>query len=316
MVGLVMLDSIIETTGRRVRLGIELMDWNRLRFFVAVYRHRTLAGASRELNSNPPTVSRQLAALEHELKSRLFLRTPRGYLPTDAADALIDVAMQMESSALELERRAGGADTSLSGVVRVGTSDVLGTGYVIPAIASVRRAYPEIRIEVDIASAFSRLAQRENDIVVRNVRPEQASAIVRRLPGLTTALYASPAYLANFETPRDIGDLIAHEFVALVAGDGIRWFPPLHALRPRLRVPGVQVNSILALVASLQGAVGIGELPAYIGDAIADLVRVLPDVESGYDVWLGTHADFHRTARVRAVVDMIVQQFQGGKLVR
>ncbi|MEX3925371.1 LysR family transcriptional regulator [Paraburkholderia sp. BR10936] len=289
------------------------MDWNRLRFFIAVYRHRTLAGASRELNSNPPTVSRQLAALEHELKARLFLRTPRGYLPTDTAEALVDVATEMERSALELERRAGGADMSPRGVVRVGTSDVLGTGYVIPAIASVRRKYPEIRIEVDIASAFSRLAQRENDIVARNVRPQQASAIVRRLPGLTTALYASPAYLANFPTPRDIGDLVAHEFVALVAGDGIRWFPPLQALRTSLRVPGVQVNSILALVASLQGALGIGELPTYIGDAIPDLVRVLPDVQSAYDVWLGMHADFHRTARVRVVVDMIVQQFQSGE---
>ncbi|MEX3945233.1 LysR family transcriptional regulator [Paraburkholderia sp. BR10937] len=292
------------------------MDWNRLRFFIAVYRHRTLGGASRELNSNPPTVSRQLAALEHELKARLFLRTPRGYLPTDTAEALIDVATQMERSALELERRAGGADMSPRGVVRVGTSDVLGTGYVIPAIASVRRKYPEIRIEVDIASAFSRLAQRENDIVARNVRPEQASAIVRRLPGLTTALYASPAYLANFPTPRGIGDLVAHEFVALVAGDGIRWFPPLQALRTSLRVPGVQVNSILALVASLQGGLGIGELPTYIGDAIPDLVRVLPDVESAYDVWLGMHADFHRTARVRVVVDMIVQQFQSGECGR
>jgi DNA-binding transcriptional LysR family regulator len=288
------------------------MDWNRLRFFIAVYRHRTLAGASRELHSNPPTVSRQLAALEHDLKAKLFLRTPRGYVPTDAADALIDVAAQMESSALEIERRAGGADTSPRGVVRVGTSDVLGTGYVIPAIASVRRAYPEIRIEVDIASAFSRLPQRESDIVVRNVRLEQASAIVRRLPGLTTALYASPAYLENRKTPRDIADLGAHDFVALAAGDGIRWFPPLQALSARLRTPGVQVNSILALVASLQGGVGIGELPTYIGDAITDLVRVLPEVESAYDVWLGMHADFYRTARVRVVVDMIVQRFQNG----
>jgi hypothetical protein len=110
-----------------------------------------------------------------------------------------------------------------------------------------------------------------------------------------------PAYLTKFETQRDIGDLVAHEFVALVAGDGIRWFPPLQALSASLRVPGVQVNSILALVASLQGAMGIGELPTYIGDGIPDLVRVLPDVESAYDVWLGMRADFHRTARVRVV---------------
>jgi DNA-binding transcriptional LysR family regulator len=285
------------------------MDWNRLRFFLAVYRHRTLAGASRELSSNSPTVSRQLAALEHDLKATLFLRTPRGYVPTEAADQLIDVATQMETAALEIERRASGADKALSGVVRIGTSDALGTGYVLPAVASVRRSYPAIRIEVDIASAFSNLSQRENDIVVRNVRPAESATIVRRLPGLATALYASASYLGGRPAPADLHDALTHEFVTLIGGGTIRWFPPLYPLRARMRTPGLQVNSMLSLVAALQGGAGIGELPTYIGDAASGLVRVLPDVEAAYNVWLGTHGDLHRTARVRLLVDAIARQF-------
>ncbi|MCP3707070.1 LysR family transcriptional regulator [Paraburkholderia sp. CNPSo 3274] len=285
------------------------MDWNQLRFFLAVYRHRTLAGASRELASNSPTVSRQIAALEHDLKAKLFLRTPRGYVPTEVADGLLELATRMEACALEIERHAGGADASLSGIVRIGTSDALGTGYVLPAVASVRRAYPAIRIEVDIASAFSNLSQRESDIVVRNVRPVESATIVRRLPGLTTALYASEGYLAEHPPLADMSDVLAHELVTLVGGGKIRWFPPLYPARAKMRAPGLQVNSILALVSALQAGAGIGELPTYIGDAAAGLVRVLPDLTAAYDVWIGTHGDLHRTARVRIVVDAISRQF-------
>ncbi|MEX3816279.1 LysR family transcriptional regulator [Paraburkholderia sp. BR13439] len=287
------------------------MDWNQLRFFLAVYRHRTLAGASRELSSNSPTVSRQLSALEHALKAKLFMRTPRGYVPTEVADALIDAANRMESCALEIDRRASGADAALSGVVRIGTSDALGTGYVLPAIASVRRAHPAIRIEVDIASAFSSLSQRENDIVVRNVRPEESATIVRRLPGLTTALYASDDYLAREPPPRNLVGVPMHEIVTLVGGGNIRWFPPLYPLKAKMREPGLQVNSMLALVSALQAGAGIGELPTYIGDAAPGLVRVLPDLTAAYDVWLGTHGDLHRSARVRVLLDAIVRRFGG-----
>jgi DNA-binding transcriptional LysR family regulator len=76
-----------------------------------------------------------------------------------------------------------------------------------------------------------------------------------------------------------------------------------------MRTPGLQVNSILALVAALQGGAGIGELPTWIGDEVTGLTRVLPEIEAAYDVWLGTHGDLHRTARVRLLIDAIARQF-------
>ncbi|MCW6512396.1 helix-turn-helix domain-containing protein [Lichenifustis flavocetrariae] len=63
-----------------------MLDWDDLRFFLAVARLGSLSGAAKQLHVAQSTVGRRLGSLEESLGVRLLNRTPDGYLPTMAGD--------------------------------------------------------------------------------------------------------------------------------------------------------------------------------------------------------------------------------------
>ena len=94
----------------------DVHEWNDLRFFLAVYRARTLAGAARSLGVAHSTVGRRLAAMERSLGATLFVRTPGGLLPTESAGQILPLAEQAERAAEDIERVALGEDSRPEGL--------------------------------------------------------------------------------------------------------------------------------------------------------------------------------------------------------
>src|SRR4051794_37500716 len=109
------------------------MDWNDLRFLLAVADGGSLSAAARALDVNHTTVLRRIARFETELGLRLFERLPTGYALTKGGDALAAAARQVEETVTAVERRIEGEDLRLSGVVRVATTDTLSM-FVLPPI--------------------------------------------------------------------------------------------------------------------------------------------------------------------------------------
>src|SRR5882757_5503310 len=93
------------------------MDWDNARVFLAIYRRGTLRGAATELQVDQATAGRRLAALEEALDVRLFLRTPKRYVPTPAGEMAFLAAEQMEAGAHALQRRMQGLDERHEGTV-------------------------------------------------------------------------------------------------------------------------------------------------------------------------------------------------------
>lgn len=81
------------------------LDWEDVRFFAGLARHRTLAATSRALRTNAATIERRLASLESTLGFALFTRSGNEFvLNGDGADALAEAA-QMEMAACSLLQR-------------------------------------------------------------------------------------------------------------------------------------------------------------------------------------------------------------------
>jgi DNA-binding transcriptional LysR family regulator len=78
------------------------VDWDGLRYFLAVARAGTLSGAARELRVEHTTIARRIDAIERELGAKLFLRNPRGYVATAVGEALVEAAQSMSSSQKEV----------------------------------------------------------------------------------------------------------------------------------------------------------------------------------------------------------------------
>ena len=285
------------------------MDWDHARIFLAIYRAGTLRSAAATLDIDQATVGRRLAALEDSLGARLFLRTPSGYVATPAGDLAVRAAEKMESAAHQFQREMLGIDHRLSGTVRVTTSDTMAQSFVIEAMHRLHEKHPDIRIHMSTSHDITSLTRREADLAVRTLKPTAPELISRRLVRRAMGLYAAPSYLKARGVPRQGTALAGHDIVVYQANVAPRHQEKIcHEPVSGARV-AMEVNSGLVLQEAARLGMGIAELPCHMADADPGLVRVWPEREDRYDVWLVMHSDLSRSARVRAAADAIIGCF-------
>lgn len=286
------------------------MNWDDARVFLAVCRASTLRGAARALGVDQATVGRRITALEKSLSAALFLRTPDGYALTAVGEAALEAVEKMEHSALELERRIQGLDDRLIGNVRVATTDSLAIDFLIPAIARLHGRHPDVRVQLDASTQILSLVKREADIAVRNTRPDNPDLIARRIARWPVGLFASRAYVDAHGQPSPGSEFEGHDLVVYQPYlQGSKDFTLVCEPINRGRIVA-SLSSSLLVRRSIAAGIGVGEIPVYMGERDG-LLRIWPERTRPlpYEVWLVTHADLRHTARVRAVIDEIVEVF-------
>ncbi len=281
-------------------MSAQVDNWDDLRLFLAVAHSGTLSGAARVLGVNHSTVFRRIGAFEEALGVRLFERLPNGYLLTPAGEELHEGALRVEDEIAGLSRKVTGQDLRLSGTVRVTTIDMLAFGLLPRHLAGFRQLYPGIEIELIVGNATLSLSRREADVALRVGNEPPESLVGRRAGRLVFATYASAGYCSkNPET-----DLAQHDWIGFDAEHAalVRRFS---SFLPQVK-PVLRANSVAAALAAAKAGLGLAPLPCGIADLEPDLVRVapLPD-DFSLDLWLLTHEDLRRTARIRAFLDFL-----------
>src|SRR5258706_5910850 len=127
------------------------LDWESLRTVLAVARARSLAGAARALDLRHSTVFRRIEEVERRLGQPLFDRNRGGWTANELGETAARAAQAMEESSLEAERRLLGADRSLAGGGRRGTSELLGGDLLARPIQPLLAPPPAIGIHVDLS---------------------------------------------------------------------------------------------------------------------------------------------------------------------
>jgi DNA-binding transcriptional LysR family regulator len=173
------------------------IDWEDLRYVLAVADAGAVAAAARALGVNHTTVLRRVNAFEERLGLRLFERLPTGYALTAGGEELLAAARAMAGTVAALERRLQGRDLRLEGGLRVSTTDTLMTSPVLPnALAAFRERHPGIVVEVSTPNAVANLTRRDADVAIRPALDPPETLVGRRLCDVAFAPYAAPAYLA------------------------------------------------------------------------------------------------------------------------
>jgi DNA-binding transcriptional LysR family regulator len=279
-------------------------DWSDLRVVLAVFREGSLSGAARRLGVTHSTVFRRLGAIEGETGVRLFERFRDGYSPTPAGETAAATAARLEDEVLTLERKFSGQDLRPSGTVRITTTDTLAT-MLIRHLAAMRAAHPEIRAEVVISNAMANLTRREADIAIRPTPEPPEFLVGRRVAEIAHAIYGSRAYLSR----RGDKDLSAHDWIglddALASSVIARW---MHERLGAARIT-CRVDALPTLRDAADAGFGLALLPCYVGDLASGLRRVTPKLlpEPRSALWLLTHDDLKRTARIRATLDFLAK---------
>lgn len=280
--------------------AIEL-DWDGLRYFLALARAGTLSGAARELRVEHTTIARRINALEQELGSTLFLRNPRGYVPTSVGEALMEAAASIDVQVDRVLRIAHGQDVEMQGSVRVATADLLATHVIVPALPGLLRKHPELRVEVVSDTRQHDLSRREADLALRLGSSNDERLIAKKLGRLGFGLYAARAKRQKSDWRRANYVAFDESVGQLPHEDWLREHAPDACIVLR-------ANRQQTLIEAVRRGIGLGILPCVAADADRSLVRLKgPEQVFSRDIALLVHADLRHARRVRAVMDAIAE---------
>jgi len=286
------------------------LDWDSLRFALAIAHAGSLAAAATVLRASPSTVFRRINALERILGTRLFDRAAQPMRPTAAGEQVLRAAERM---ALDLEafRESGpSAGRGLRATLRITASETLVQGLLARYLAGFLEKHPAIALDLVIENRHLSLSRREADIAFRPAKPKDAHLVGRRLSSVAWSVYASPAYLRRSATPTSSRELARQRFVGWDDSIGdiaaVRW----------MRNNGFQdavvyrSNSLLQQMTAATLGVGLAVLPCFLADPVSGLRRLLPPVvELEREIWVLTRRDLRDAPPVRAFLDFAKAAF-------
>lgn len=281
-------------------------NWDDIRIAWAVARHGTLSGAAAALGLHHATVMRRIDGLEERLGVRLFQRHARGYTPTEAGADLLQTAGAAAEQFRDLAGRLRGRGAAVSGELVVTTLAELAP-LLVPPLAGLQADNPDLAVRLIAGERLFRLEYGEAHVAVRaGPAPRDPDNVVRPLARLPAAPFASADWVARHGRPDSLAALAACRFVG-VAADGARspaarWMAD-HVDADRVVFRAPDAHSRAEAVAAGAGA---GFLALWQAARLPGLVRLwapLPEWES--PLWLVTHVDLNRTAKVRGALAAI-----------
>ena len=292
------------------------LDWDDLRYFLAVAATGSLSAAARELNVNTTTVLRRIGNLEEALDARLFERLRSGYALTQDGTRLLQSLEPVDNSLSSLQRDFQAGSGDVRGVVRLSASEVIAGGLLGPLLPVLQEKSPDVALDIITDPSISGLgpaprvmnALRDVDIALRLARPTQGDMLVRKLTDVTYGLYASSNYAATLGDGPARNDLSDVKIIGFSEEE--RPLGPVWWLSRAEKAGQVLMRSSSAatrLAACLNGD-AVAALPCFQANNIAGLTRLAgPDLVGSLELWLLTRADMAKLGHVRAVMDFVVQ---------
>lgn len=271
------------------------MNWDDLRYVLAVGRHGTLAAAGRSLAVDATTVGRKLVAIEEELETRLFDRTADGFVTTHAGQLAMSRAAEVEESALALEREVAGHDARIEGPVRLTAIDSFFDHFLIPRLPALWAKHPGLELSLISDTRVFDLSRREADIGIRYYKPKQPALVGRKLGAQAAAMYASTTFVVG-DAPPLIG--MPHEL------DDTKEARSLHEHFPKGRIVA-RASTAAHMVTLARAGAGIALMDCFAADGDPQLRRVIPEPVLKDEIWAVVHVDMHRAPRVRVIMDFL-----------
>lgn len=284
-------------------------DWNRARAFLVTAEEGSLSAAARALGMTQPTLGRQVSAFETQLGVVLFERVGGRLALTSSGIDLLQYVKQMSDAANQLSLAATRRSDTIEGEVCISASEIHATYLLPPIIAKLRALEPAISIKVVSSNEASDLLRREADIAIRSFRPTEAELISKKIKEVDAPFYAAKSYI-KYLAATDAEDLIERaQFLAI--GDKNVFLKQMNQRGYAITQENLSLESESHIVhwELVKQGLGIGVVPANIGDLEPLVERVLTDVESlSFDIWLTSHRELRASKRIRLVFDLIAEQ--------
>ena len=277
-------------------------DWDEVRTAYQVARLGTVSGAAQSLGVHHATVIRHIDSLESKLGAKLFQRHARGYTPTEAGQDLMVVAQQTDDQLGQLASRIRGRGDQMTGELIVTSLAVLAP-LLSPALAAFQAEHPELSIKFLTDERLFRLEYGEAHIAIRaGAPPDQPDNVVQKFYRQGFGLYASRGYADRHGLPDSLEDVGDHRFIG--SAEERPRAPFFRWLSDNIPARNItyRVNQITAARPAMEAGVGIGFSTTWAERGRDDIMEVFAPREPwNSQLWLVTHVDLHRTAKVQMV---------------
>ena len=283
--------------------------------FVRVAETGSFARAAERMGLSKPVLSRRVARLEEQLGARLLTRTARGAQPTEIGESYYARAANVLAELEAAQEVVAEAVTQVAGPIRLSAPISFGTRYLGPALAEVAQRHPRVELDVSLDDKTVDLVGGGFDLAVRIGDLKDSALIARKLAPIRSVVVASPAYLEARGRPARPADLADHELLAYAnvpGGElwrfrvGDRW----ESVRGRSRFRSD--NGDLLRSAAVAG-LGVVAMPSFIASESiqsGELEVILRDFAlKEVALWAVMPPGRASTARVRALVDFLVERF-------
>jgi DNA-binding transcriptional LysR family regulator len=289
-----------------------------LEVFVEVVRKDGFARAAESLDTSPANVTRYISDLEAHLQTRLLNRSSRKMSLTSSGVALFERAKSILDDVAEAEAIVSSATMQPQGVLRINAPLSFGVLHLAPLWAKFMQQYPDVQLDVALIDRVVDIVEEGYDMAIRISRSGSSAHVARKLASSQNFLCASPAYLRQYGVPATPAELQQHRCIGYsYAATADEW----QLLDGAGKALPVKVNCIMhtnngdtARAAAL-GGLGVIWQPSFLIGAdlrAGALVRVLPDYHMpDIDVLAVYPSRRHLSAKVRVMIDFLVEQFKG-----
>lgn len=253
------------------------------------------------MNVSHATVLRNIGKLEKDLQIRLFDRFQTGYRITPDGEEIYDNALLMESNAEEMLRRLKGKDSIPEGLLRIALPENSIVNF-LPLIGEFYQRFPKIQVSINGAVSPRALNKLELDVAISITNTPPEEMVGRQLIRINFDFYAARSYLLNTPgiTPEEC------DWITWAVGDNPGFDDNLNLQEENLFLvtakPHIvmQADSHSDVLAAVRAGMGVGLLSNKVAIDSNLVALSFSRKTEKYGVWILTHPDLRRSARVQA----------------
>ncbi|MBE1285139.1 MAG: LysR family transcriptional regulator [Rhodobacteraceae bacterium] len=283
------------------------LNWDDLKYFLAVARTGTLRGGAESIQVNHTTLTRRITVMETRVGSRLFERSKSGLALTQIGEDLMPHAERVEAEMAAASRVIIGRDAQPSGTVYVTLPHGLAMTSLMEDFAAFAELYPDIILNMNFTNDIRDLMRREADVSLRVADEVTDDVVGRKLVQMSQAAYCTRAYA---ERIRDNGGEGLHLIGWHEPEDAItaKWVKESYYPKATLKH---RVSELVPLITLAAAGLGMAYLACNLGDRHPGLIRAPFQKPVPYrNIWLLLHRDLRNTARVRLFVDFLAERIK------
>ncbi len=292
------------------------MDWDKLRIFHAAADAGSFTKAGDTIGLSQSAVSRQVGALEAELRVPLFHRHARGLILTEQGELLYRTAREVIQKLEQTRAKLADSREKPNGELRVTANVSFGTHWLTPRLGEFMDMFPDIQVQLILSDDELDLAMREADVALRLRQPQQGDLIQRRLFTVHFHAFASAEYVKRHGTPRSVEELDSHRLLTW-GGELPMYLRDTNLLETvgrearNPRRPALIINNLSAIIRAVRAGLGIAVVPDYLIEPDSGFVQIIPETSMPeLECFLVFAEEMKNVARVQVFRDFLIGKAQ------